>query len=115
MAEWLKAADCKSAHVCVHWFESSPAHQLYNEGVTLIRNSFVVVGSKILTARMLPLKERMPEKNTVASLHQDQRTLAYPTLIVGAASLIWASLKSLRIFLSTWERMRVRSLMSGMR
>ena len=28
MAEWLKAADCKSAHVSVRWFESNPAHQL---------------------------------------------------------------------------------------
>ena len=28
MAEWLKAADCKSAHVCVRWFESSSAHHL---------------------------------------------------------------------------------------
>ena len=41
MAEWLKAADCKSAHVSVRRFESFPAHQLYNQGVTLIRNSFL--------------------------------------------------------------------------
>jgi integrase len=27
VAEWLKAADCKSARVSVHWFESSPVHQ----------------------------------------------------------------------------------------
>ena len=27
VAEWLKAADCKSARVCVRWFESSPVHQ----------------------------------------------------------------------------------------
>ncbi len=26
VAEWLKAADCKSARVSVHWFESSPVH-----------------------------------------------------------------------------------------
>jgi hypothetical protein len=26
VAEWLKAADCKSARVCVRWFESSPLH-----------------------------------------------------------------------------------------
>ena len=26
MAEWLKAADCKSARVSVRWFESSPVH-----------------------------------------------------------------------------------------
>lgn len=29
MAEWLKAADCKSAHVSVRWFESSSAHHLF--------------------------------------------------------------------------------------
>ena len=28
VAEWLKAADCKSARVCVRWFESSPVHHL---------------------------------------------------------------------------------------
>src|SRR6185369_1385818 len=28
VAEWLKAADCKSARVSVRWFESSPVHQL---------------------------------------------------------------------------------------
>jgi hypothetical protein len=27
VAEWLKAADCKSARVTVRWFESSPVHQ----------------------------------------------------------------------------------------
>jgi predicted ester cyclase len=27
VAEWLKAADCKSAHASVRWFESSPVHQ----------------------------------------------------------------------------------------
>ena len=27
MAEWLKAADCKSARASVRWFESSPVHQ----------------------------------------------------------------------------------------
>jgi hypothetical protein len=27
VAEWLKAADCKSARVSVRWFESSPLHQ----------------------------------------------------------------------------------------
>ena len=26
-AEWLKAADCKSARASVRWFESSPVHQ----------------------------------------------------------------------------------------
>jgi hypothetical protein len=26
VAEWLKAADCKSARVTVRWFESSPVH-----------------------------------------------------------------------------------------
>ncbi len=30
VAEWLKAADCKSARASVRWFESSPVHQ--NEG-----------------------------------------------------------------------------------
>jgi hypothetical protein len=27
VAEWLKAADCKSARFSVRWFESSPVHQ----------------------------------------------------------------------------------------
>lgn len=27
MAEWLMAADCKSALLRVRWFESSPLHQ----------------------------------------------------------------------------------------
>ena len=27
MAEWLKAADCKSVLIRVRWFESIPAHQ----------------------------------------------------------------------------------------
>src|SRR3982751_3050026 len=27
VAEWLKAADCKSARASVRWFESSPLHQ----------------------------------------------------------------------------------------
>ena len=31
VAEWLMAADCKSARVSVRWFESSPFHQL-NKG-----------------------------------------------------------------------------------
>ena len=26
VAEWLKAADCKSARASVRWFESSPVH-----------------------------------------------------------------------------------------
>ena len=26
VAEWLKAADCKSARASVRWFESSPLH-----------------------------------------------------------------------------------------
>ena len=29
VAEWLKAADCKSARASVRWFESSPLHQLF--------------------------------------------------------------------------------------
>jgi hypothetical protein len=29
VAEWLKAADCKSARVSVRWFESSPAHHCW--------------------------------------------------------------------------------------
>ena len=28
VAEWLKAADCKSARASVRWFESSPLHHL---------------------------------------------------------------------------------------
>jgi hypothetical protein len=28
MAEWLKAADCKSARVPVRWFKSNSAHSL---------------------------------------------------------------------------------------
>ena len=32
VAEWLKAADCKSARASVRWFESSPVHhQLIHE------------------------------------------------------------------------------------
>ena len=27
--EWLKGADCKSAGVCLRWFESSPRHHGY--------------------------------------------------------------------------------------
>lgn len=29
VAEWLKAADCKSARASVRWFESSPVHHLF--------------------------------------------------------------------------------------
>jgi hypothetical protein len=29
VAEWLKAADCKSARFSVRWFESSPVHQFF--------------------------------------------------------------------------------------
>ena len=29
VAEWLMAADCKSARESVHWFESSPFHHLF--------------------------------------------------------------------------------------
>ena len=32
VAEWLKAADCKSARASVHWFESSPLHQPPDRG-----------------------------------------------------------------------------------
>ena len=31
VAEWLKAADCKSARASVRWFESSPLHQPRNQ------------------------------------------------------------------------------------
>ena len=31
VAEWLKAADCKSARVSVRWFESSPFHQFSDQ------------------------------------------------------------------------------------
>ena len=30
VAEWLKAADCKSARASVRWFESSPLHHHIN-------------------------------------------------------------------------------------
>jgi hypothetical protein len=30
VAEWLKAADCKSARFSVRWFESSPVHHLFS-------------------------------------------------------------------------------------
>ena len=30
VAEWLKAADCKSARVSVRRFESYPHHQVFN-------------------------------------------------------------------------------------
>ena len=29
VAEWLKAADCKSARASVRWFESSPLHHRF--------------------------------------------------------------------------------------
>ncbi|MEY4160814.1 MAG: hypothetical protein RLZZ136_1435 [Pseudomonadota bacterium] len=29
VAEWLKAADCKSARASVRWFESSPVHHQF--------------------------------------------------------------------------------------
>ncbi len=29
VAEWLKAADCKSARFSVRWFESSPVHHFF--------------------------------------------------------------------------------------
>src|SRR5262245_55170275 len=29
VAEWLKAADCKSARASVRWFESSPLHHFH--------------------------------------------------------------------------------------
>ena len=32
VAEWLKAADCKSARDSVRWFESSPFHHLCYQG-----------------------------------------------------------------------------------
>src|SRR6478672_8439254 len=31
VAEWLKAADCKSARASVRWFESSPLHHCPSE------------------------------------------------------------------------------------
>ena len=33
VAEWLMAADCKSALLRVRWFESSPLHQRFTEQV----------------------------------------------------------------------------------
>src|SRR3954463_12054947 len=36
VAEWLKAADCKSARASVRWFESSPLHQ--HTRIDLARN-----------------------------------------------------------------------------
>src|SRR3546814_18770270 len=33
VAEWLKAADCKSARVSVRWFESSPVHHRRRAGI----------------------------------------------------------------------------------
>ena len=33
VAEWLKAADCKSARASVRWFESSPLHHLRKQVV----------------------------------------------------------------------------------
>jgi hypothetical protein len=32
VAEWLKAADCKSARASVRWFESSPLHHSLKSG-----------------------------------------------------------------------------------
>ena len=34
VAEWLKAADCKSARASVRWFESSPLHHILKAAFT---------------------------------------------------------------------------------
>lgn len=36
VAEWLKAADCKSAHASVRWFESSPFHHPPRRGGSVL-------------------------------------------------------------------------------
>ena len=41
VAEWLKAADCKSARVSVHWFESSPFHHPPAGGSGLILSRLI--------------------------------------------------------------------------
>src|SRR3546814_3751215 len=55
VAEWLKAADCKSARVSVRWFESSPVHHPPIRGrsdghtselQSLMRISYAVFGLK---------------------------------------------------------------------
>ena len=42
MAEWLKAADCKSAHVSVRRFESFSAHH-FSKRVTQIEWLFSII------------------------------------------------------------------------
>ena len=51
VAEWLKAADCKSARASVRWFESSPLH--HRRDVT---DSSARFGSLILHPNCLPLR-----------------------------------------------------------
>ena len=38
VAEWLKAADCKSARASVRWFESSPLHQASLKPADMAKN-----------------------------------------------------------------------------
>ena len=40
VAEWLKAADCKSARASVRWFESSPLHHHKIGGFLLFPRDF---------------------------------------------------------------------------
>ena len=53
MAEWLKAADCKSAHVSVRRFEPYSAHKLIM--IFLITCCFLFAG-------VAQLVERQPSK-----------------------------------------------------
>ena len=48
MAEWLKAADCKSAHVSVRRFESFSAHQFLEKELRDVVALFLLLGQVVL-------------------------------------------------------------------
>ena len=57
VAEWLKAADCKSARASVRWFESSPVHH------------FQILRHPQAPRKMQALRRRRPQVRTSATDH----------------------------------------------
>ncbi len=70
VAEWLKAADCKSARVTVRWFESSPVHHLpASVGGPFRRDDWSLIGALSSVGRASRL-HREGQRFEPVSAHQ---------------------------------------------
>ena len=65
MAEWLKAADCKSARVSVRRFESFPFHQWFSGFQQVTSSPWATTG--LPRKSLLALNHRIPSADRTSS------------------------------------------------